>query len=161
MKIPVDKLTTENLAKFAVWRFIDSDTPDETYVTPVRQLPVERLDGCIIGAPIHLANRTELMGLLGNLDVTSSRLTEHFLVLSVFRSDGAIFHLARYHDFDAASRGPAALAAFLGLPLDAVFPITYDVSNIVDVPSDSLRGTITIEPRERLTRREIVALAVP
>jgi hypothetical protein len=158
---PVDSLTAEDFSKSPVWRFTGSDAPDETYVTPVRQLPIRRLAGCIVGGPIHLANRTVLTGFLGNLEPTNPRLTEHFLTLSVFRSDGALFHLARYHDFDAAERGPAALAAFLALPLEAVFPITYDVSRSVAGRPDSICGTITVQPRERLTRPEIIALAVP
>ena len=161
MKRAVQSLTPEDFAKYRVWRFTGSDTPDETYVTPVRQLPVARLTACIIGGPIHLANRTVLTGLLGNLDPSNPRFTEHFLTLSVFRSDGAIFHLARYHDLDATKRGPSALAAFLGYPLDALFPITYDISSVVAGPSTALRGSISAEPRVRLTRSEIIALAVP
>ena len=99
--------------------------------------------------------------MLGNIDPTNPRLTEHFLTVSVFRSDGALFHLARYHDLDAIERGPAALAAFLGLSLKAVFPLSYDVSAIVTGLPEVVRGTITSEPRERLTRAEVIALAVP
>ena len=161
MKRPVDSLIAEDFAKSPVWRFTNSDSPEETHVTPVRRLPVERAAGCIVGCHIRLTNGTVLTGFLGNLDTTNARLTEHFLTLSVFRSDDVIFHLARYHDFDATERGPTALAAFLGLPLEAVFPITYDVSSSVIGPPDVVRGVITAEPRERLTRAEVVALAVP
>ena len=161
MTRPVDSLTKEDFAESPVWRFTGSDTPDETHVKPVRRLPVRRLGACIVGVPIHLADGTALTGIIGNFDPTNPRLTEHFLTLSVFRGDGRLFHLARYHDFDAAERGPAALAEFVGLPLDAVFPISYDLSGIVVGSSDVLRGTIAAEPRERLTRAEVIALAVP
>ena len=157
---PVDSLTAADFNMFPVWRFTDSDTPDETYMTPVRRLPARRLDGCILATPIRLANGTVLTGVLGNLDPASPRLNQHFLELSVFRSDGEQFYLARYHDFDAVERGPAALAAFLGLPLDAVFPIAYDVSSVVAGPPESLCCTITAEPRERLSRAELIALAI-
>ena len=161
MKRRVDNLTVEDFARFPIWRFTDDDTPDETYVSPVRQLPVSQVTGCIVGVPIRLANGTVLAGALGNFDPAQSRRAQHFLTLSVFRSDGAQFHLARYHDFDAAERGPTALASFLGLSVDAIFPISYDVTSVVAGPSDSLRGLITAEPRERLTRSELIALAVP
>jgi len=160
MKRRVDSLTPEDIARFPVWRFTDDDTPDETYVSPVQPVPVSQVTGCIVGVPIRLANGTILPGVLGNLDPAQPRLTEHFLTLSVFRSDGAQFHLARYHDFDVAERGPSALASFLGLPIDEVFPITYDASSILAGPTDSLRGSIPVEPQERLTRSEIIALAV-
>jgi hypothetical protein len=119
------------------------------------------VNGCIVGCHIYLANQTLLTGFLGNLDTTNTRFTEHFLTLSVFRSDGAVFHLARYHDFDAIKRSPTTLATFLGLPLEAVFPITYDVSSSVIGPPDVVRGVVTAEPRTRLTRAEVIALAVP
>jgi hypothetical protein len=161
MKKRADHLTAEDFLKHPVWRFTGSDTPDETYLRPVRQLPAKQLGGCIIGSRMLLANRTAVTGCLGNLNPANSRATEHFLTLCVFRSDGARFHLARYHDVDAARRSPTALAAFLGLPLELVFPIAYDVSKLVAGPLESLRGTINVEPRERLTRPELIKLAVP
>ena len=161
MTRPVDSLTEMDYAESPVWRFTGSDTPDETHVKPVRRLPVRRLGGCLVGIPIHLANGTVLTGVIGNFDPDTPRLTEHFLTLSVFRPDGVLFHLARYHDYDAAKQGPAKLAKFLSLPVDAVFPISYDLSGIVAGSPDVLRGTVSAEPRERLTRAEIIALAVP
>ncbi len=161
MKRPVDSLTRKDFIEFPVWRFTGSDTPDETYVKPVRRLPVRDLASCIVGVPIRLANRTMLTGIIGNFDPATPRLTEHFLTLSVFRPDGLLFDMARYHDDDAATRGAAAMAEFLGLSLDAVFPISYDLSGIVAGSTDVLRGAVTAEPRERLTRAEIIALAVP
>jgi len=161
VKRPVDSLTAEDFGKFPVWQFVAADTPDETYVKPVRQLPTKQLDGCIVGCQLRLANGTKLPGFLGNLDVTNSRLTQHFLTLSAFGPSGTVFHLARYHDIDSIKHGPAAFAAFLGLPLQAVFPITYDVSDNVVGPANLIRGLITPEPQERLSRAEIIALAVP
>jgi hypothetical protein len=161
MTRPIDSLTKEDFAESPVWRFTGSDTPDETHVKPVRRLPVSRLAGCIVGIPIRLANGTVLTGIIGNFDPTIPRLTEHFLTLSVFRPDGSLFHMARYHDYDAAERGAAMLAEFLDLPLNAVFPISYDLSGMVVGSPDVLRGAITAQPRERLTREQIIALAVP
>ncbi|MBL8866867.1 MAG: hypothetical protein JNK93_15025 [Planctomycetia bacterium] len=161
MKRDIESLTSKDFAEFPIWRFTNSDRPRETYVTPVRRLPAKNLSGCIVGCPLRLANGAVVPGNLGNLDPANVRLTEQFLTVSVFRSDGAIFHLARYHDFDATERGPAALAAFLGLSLKAVFPITYDVSAIVTGLPEVVRGTIPAEPHVRLTRAEIIALAVP
>jgi hypothetical protein len=161
MTRPVDRLTKEDFAESPVWRFTGSDTPGETHVEPVKRLPVRSLAACVVGVPIRLADGTVLTGMIGNFDPANPRLTEHFLTLSVFRPDGSLFHMARYHDYGAADRGSAGLAEFLGLPLVAVFPISYDLSGIVIGSPDLLRGTITAEPRERLTRAQIIALAVP
>jgi hypothetical protein len=160
MKRPSGKLTAQDFAKFPVWRFTSDDTPDETYVSPVRKLPVKRVDGCIIGCKVHLANGTALQGVVANLNLTDPRCNEHFLALSVFGEDGDRFRLARYHDVDFARRGPDALAAFLRLPISAVFPITYDVSDVVSGRHAVLRGVINAEPNERLTRKEIISLAL-
>ena len=69
--------------------------------------------------------------------------------------------MARYHDFDADERGPLVLAAFLELPVEAVFPITYDISRSCIGDAGALIDTIDSQPRERLTRAQIIALAVP
>src|SRR5678815_4333732 len=98
MTRPVETLTKEDFAEFPVWRFTGSDTPDETHVKPVRRLPVRNSSACILGVPIRLADGTVLTGIIGNFEPTTPRLTEHFLTLSVFRSDGSLFHMARYHD---------------------------------------------------------------
>jgi hypothetical protein len=157
---PIASLTAGDFTKFPVWRFTDSDTPDETYVTPVRDLPVRNLSGCVVGTPIRLANGTDVVGILSNLDPQDPRATENFLTLSVFREDHALFHLARYHDFDASQHGPSALAAFLGLELNAVFPISYDVSQAVSGIPTVVCGVINAEPSERLSEDELMTLAV-
>lgn len=157
----IESLTREDYVKSPVWQFTKSRAQHEMHVRPVRRLPVSRLGDCVAGIPVHLANGTELLGVIGHFDPVNPRLNEHFLSLSLFRSDGRLFHLARYHDFDAVERGPAQLAAFLSLPVEVVFPISYDLSGIVAGSPETLRGRIAAEPRERLTRAEVIALAVP
>src|SRR5262249_59029714 len=88
------------------------------------------------------------------------RLTTHFLTLSVER-DGRWFHVARYHDFDYEERAPEKLAAFLGLAVNEVFPITYDLRPYANGDPRALHGMIPEAPAEKLTRAEIIALAVP
>lgn len=157
----VDSLTREDFIASPVWRFTHSRSSTVVEVAPVRRLPVKQATGYVVGCSLRLANRTVLSGFLGNLDTSNVRLTQHVLTVSVFREDGAVFHLARYHDFDATERGPLALASFLGLPLEAVFPIEYDVGKAIAGPAEILRGAIPAEPKERLSRAEVIALAVP
>jgi hypothetical protein len=157
----VDTLTAQDFAEYPVWRYTDTDEPDETYLSPVREWPVETVDNCLVGCAVRLASGCELQGFVRSLDLTSPHHNAHFLALSVFRSDGAVFHLARYHDLDAHEHGPASLADFLGLPLAAVFPISFDASHAVAAHAELARGSITAEPAQRLTRAELIALAVP
>jgi hypothetical protein len=79
------------------------------------------------------------------------------LALSIERG-GEWFHLARYHDIRSAVEGPEALARFLGLDVDDVFPISVDVRRYVRGDPAALTATVLKEPRERLTREERWAL---
>jgi hypothetical protein len=158
---PVEQLTVDDLKAFPVWQYTNADEDiGETVVRPVKRLPVTALNGRVVGAQVTLANGSRRWALLGNVDPNNPRLTQHFLTLSVF-DQGRWFTMARYHDFDADERGPEAVAAFLGLPTDAVFPISYDVRPYCRGEARALAGTIEKEPRERLTRAQIIALAVP
>jgi hypothetical protein len=72
--------------------------------------------------------------------------THHFLTLSMFVRD-EWFHLARYHDFDHDKRGQAMLAEALGMAIDEVFPIRYDIGKWVSgVGADTVRGTVHAVP---------------
>lgn len=157
---PVDSLRAEDLRAFPVWQYTGREGADETYVRPVKRIPVNSLTGKVVGTRVWLANGEYVWALIGNVDAKNPRLTEHFLTISVER-DGKWFGLARYHDFDFTERGPDALARFLGLPVDTVFPLTYDITKVAKGEAAALQGQILKEPRERLSRSEIIAMAVP
>ena len=131
----------------------------EILVVPARP-PVATLQNRLVAARVRLVNGDYVWALIGNVDPDSARITEHFLTLSIER-EGRWFRLARYHDFDCAERGPEALSRFLDLPVSAVFPIEYDIRRFVKTWSPALAGAVLAEPRERLTRAELIALAVP
>jgi hypothetical protein len=157
----VEELTGDDLQAFPVWEYTNShEEIGETIVRPVKTTPVKSLTGRVVGTQVRLANGIAMWALLGNVEGTNPRLTQHFLTLSVF-ADGRWFTMARYFDFDSDVRGPRALSAFLRLPIDAVFPISYDIGGYCVGQRAALVGTIETEPRERLTRAEIIALAVP
>jgi hypothetical protein len=118
------------------------------------------MTGKIVGMQVHLRNGSKVWAILGNLDLENERLTKHFLTLSVLRG-GAWFTMARYHDFDSEKRGPLTLSDFLGLTIEEVFPVSYDISDYYTGSPRVLVGVIEKEPIERLSRAEIIALAVP
>jgi hypothetical protein len=149
----VEKLTVADLEAFPVWEYTNTDGPlGETAVQPVKKIPVENLDGRLVGSQIRLANGSDVWALICNVDSKNPWATQHVLTLSVFNK-GTSFDMARYHDYDGNERGPQALANFLGLPVEEVFPIAYDLSRF------SL-GTIPKEPPEKLTRAQIISLAL-
>jgi hypothetical protein len=157
---PVDALTPTDLARAPVWEFVDDDSkPDETYVHPVSELPVDSLDGRVAATEVTLRNGRRLLALLGDVDLARPRHTRHFLTLSLY-VDNAWVSLARYHDVDAVERGPAAVARRLEMQLSEVFPIEYDLSQVAIGDPQAVRGVVSAEPSERLSRAELISLAV-
>jgi hypothetical protein len=156
----ISSLRVSDLEKYAVWRFANGDETDDTAIRPVKGLPVSTLTGRFVGTRVRLASGDCLWGIVGNLDARNAEMNEHFVTISIERK-GRWFHLARYHDADYAERGPQALAGFLGLAVDDIFPISYDVRRFVKGNTAGLKGSISKEPRVRLTRAQIIAMAVP
>jgi hypothetical protein len=157
----LSQIEPEELLSIGVWRFTRCTSGDDTAVVPVRTIPVRSLKGQIAVTHISLANGRRVVGAIGNLDLERPELNEHFLTLSVFDQNGRVIHLARYHDLDVVENGPAALAVFQGLRVEDVFPIAFDLSHLVSVAPASAVGQIRDEPSKRLSRAEVIALAVP
>jgi hypothetical protein len=156
---PVESLTPTDLTTHSVWEFVSDDEPDETYIRPVATLPTDSLHNRIVGIEAELANGSLVWALLGNFVVNDIRQTRHFLTVSVLVRDGW-FRLARYHDFDHEEQGPAKLAQAMGLAVDEIFPIQYDIGKWVSgAATDVARGTVDAVPLERLSRAELIKLA--
>lgn len=153
----IDTLTEADLQKHPVWRFKGGR---DQFIEPVAKLPCKTLVGRVVGAKVSLSDATTFWALIGNVDPERPEFSEHFLTLSVL-NHGAWFHLARYHDFDYSERGPVQLAAFLEKSPNNVFPISYDLRAVYVGESAALQGVVEMEPSERLTREEIIAMAVP
>jgi hypothetical protein len=156
----VEDLTVNDLKEFPVWQYINVDKKGETAVRPIKKIPVRSLNGRLVGTQIELANGAIAWATIENVDIQNAQLTSHFLTLSVFNA-GRSFTLARYHDISYREEGPEALAAFLGLNISDVFPISYNLSQYCIGDSVALIGTIDQDPKVKLTRAQIIALAVP
>lgn len=158
----LEKMSVEELARHPVWRMVFDDDldDDQVFVTPVERLPVRTLSNKLVVTNVVLSNGESRLAMLGNIDPENARKTRHFLMASLY-DQGRWFHLARYHDSNVSTSGPHALAAFLRLPMKAVFPISYDIRAFVRGDPEALAGTIPAEPEERLSRERIIALAVP
>jgi hypothetical protein len=154
---PAESLMVADFKTHPAWEFLNDDEIGETMARPVEKLTVETLDDRIVGTQVRLANGSEVRGLFGNFNVTHPRATQHFLALSIERG-GKWFHLARYHDVDFATRAPEALARFLGLGVDDVFPISVNARRYVRGDPAALTAIVLKEPQERLTREEIRVL---
>ena len=131
----------------------------ETSVRPITRVPVRTMTQRLVGAQVTLANRQLAWARVSNVSEHDARSTEHFITLSLEHA-GEWFHLARYHDVDYAERGPEALAHFLGLRVDELFPISYDLRPYVVGNDAALVGRVLKEPRERLAKAELIAMAI-
>lgn len=157
---PVSELDVRDLADSPVWEFVlDDDGGGETAVRSVQQTPVDTLSNRLVGAQVWLHNGMSKWAVLSNLTLRESRRTQHFRTLWI-ENDGEWFEMARYFDVDYERRGPHQLAAFLGLRVDEVFPISYDISHIAVGSPGVLRAEIEARPPERLTEDELIDLAL-
>lgn len=153
---PVSDLGPEDFARFPVWEFdIGKETRpgrDETWVVPVRELPVTSLSNRVVAVTLRFGG-CEALGMLGNIDLHNLRATREFATLSVYFG-GTWFHCPRYFDPGYERGGPQRLAEFLGLPYNEVFPILYDLSGVAVGHPEVVRGRIDAEPEVWLTEDE-------
>jgi hypothetical protein len=154
---PVAALTAKDLARYPVWEYdIGHETlpgRDETWVVPVKSLPVTDLSNRVVSSSLRFRNGQILPGLLGCVSLQDALSTQQFLVLSIWHDSGW-FHLARYFDYDFVERSPAALAGLLALPLEKVFPIAYNISGWARGLAEVVRGEVLAEPEIRLSDQE-------
>ncbi len=157
---PVYRLTPHDLAAFPVWEYADDEEGlpgrDETWMRPVLSLPVSDLTNRVVAVPVALSAGQTLLAAMSNVNLDDPSDHEHFLVIGLYRQDGEKFVLARYHDHERQQQGPQQLADFLGLSMDAVFPIAYDLSSIAVGQPEHLRGTVEAEPRNPQSRRDLM-----
>jgi hypothetical protein len=155
----VESLDVADLSQHPIWRFVSDDSRGETMVVPVKRLPARSLTNKVIGVQVRLANGTDAWALFTNVDPHDARMNQQFLEIAIFRNSER-FWLARYHDVDYDSRGADALAAFLHLPVDDVFPISYDFQPVAVGNANALVGTITKQPVETLSEQERMKMIV-
>ncbi len=160
---PFAALTPDDIRNHPVWEFcndVESKFGDETLVRPVSDIPVSDLGNRVVGTTLQFANGDSVDGVLSNIDLDDHTQTEHFVALTLYRCDGKLFHLARYHDFNIDTHGPNECAAFFSLDITDVFPITYDIGSVTIGVSASIRREIHAQPKRRLDDDELMRMAV-
>jgi hypothetical protein len=156
----VNKLTPSDLSNYPIWQFRNSDEDGELFVSPISNYPVKNTKCKLFGTKVTLANGTIMLALIGNFDISNPELNEHFITLSFYKNK-KWFHLARYHDFDFDENGPSAFSKFANLDIDDIFPIRFDLSNLVKAEKRILTGQLLKEPKRKISRSELIGLAVP
>jgi hypothetical protein len=159
MSARIDEIDPLLLAEAPIWRYFEGGSPTETLAEPTGEKATDQLVFKFIGLRVRLANGDQRWALLFNLSPHDAVNNEHFLTLSI-ENRGRWFPLARYHDADWERMGPPALADFLSLPIEQVFPLEFDASAFVKNATVPLSGRIEAEPRSRLSSRELIDLAI-
>jgi len=150
----VDELTIADLSIHPVWEFV---AWDETAVKPVAAPPLD-LANKLVGLEVSLASGANCWAIVGNVDIHSEPLTNHFMTISFYAN--ARWHLPRYFDADFISGGPASISAKFELTIEQMFPVTIDLRPYVAVRSTVLFRHLNAEPARRLSRAELIDLAV-
>jgi hypothetical protein len=161
LSMVIDRLGVDDISKHPVWEYKNHDAINRSdrRVHPIANLPVKSLDGCLVGVQIRLKNGATRWAVLSNITLTNPKRTKHFLAVWI-ENNGKWFELARYFDVDYKRRGPRQLAAFLGLSVEEVFPMSYDITGIAQGDAATLQGQVEDHPKERLTEDEIIALSL-
>jgi hypothetical protein len=157
----VDELTPEDLEAYPIWEYdLDNESDpkrDETWVRPIKVLPVIDLENKVIGTFMTLNNGMRFPALLGNVDLKSIESTKEFLTVSLWHR-GKWLDLARYFDVDYNERGPSNLAYQLDMTINEVFPMRYDISTQIKGLASVIQGVVEAEPKHRLSNNERMAL---
>ena len=154
----IEDVGVSDLERHPIWRYRE-DADGNAVASPVLHMPVSDLGSCLIGARSELAGGACVWVMLGNVTLNNPVRTEQFLGAR-FERDGEWFELARYFDADYEDRGPVQLSQFLGLSLDEIFPVRYDLSRFVVGHPSVVRGVIEKEPQVRLSQDEIIRLCI-
>ena len=146
----VDSLDEVDFRQYPVWQF---SYEEEMYLFPIQNLPVHSFRNCLVGLDGVLASGVKLFAILTNVDLENVAATSQFLSAQ-FSLDGERIKLARYFDDDWESKGPRALAARLGLKVEDVFPISFDLSPYTEVEVRASKLSIEARPVLRLSEDE-------
>lgn len=159
LKEPED-MRPEDFQAYPVWEFaldMEDEYDSDTMMRPVLDLPVENLRNRVAGTEVRLANGQLVWAMLGSVDNYHALSTSQFIALSAYNDKW--IHLERYFDGMYDTGGPASFAKSLGLKIEEVFPIAYDLRSLCSGDPECLAGTIDREPRQRLSddeRRQVL-----
>jgi hypothetical protein len=142
MTLPVknmEKLTPDDFMAYPVWELaLDLEEVDDLAMRPVPDLPVDDLRNRTVGTQVRLANGTKLWAVLGNIFLSDPQKTKKALVASFYIGGNWIPFSPKTN---ATMYGSGAIARRLGLKVEDVFPVSYDVGRFCVGDKDAMRGT--------------------
>lgn len=156
-KLP-EEMTPEDFEQSPVWEFaLDLEEIDDRLLRPVTELPVDDLGNRVVGTQVRLANGARMWAAIQCLHLDDPYKTRHLMWLSFFVG-GRWIGLVRYHDPGQNMCGPIPVARALGLDVNDVFPVTYDVRHCCTGDPLAVTGVVEADPKDKLTRAQIMDL---
>lgn len=152
-------IEVEDLQASSIWRFIPS-RDGKQWLKSLRLKRTKLTGNHVVACELLTPSRSKLWGLIEGLDPENPLFSFHWRKLYIFLRPGSWYELARYHDFDYSTHGPGGLAKALGRKTEEIFPLTFDVSHLSILASEVFSGTFEANPKNQLTRREIIGLVV-
>lgn len=159
MRMSFPELSASDISKHPIWRFTNNDLVDELEIESVDRRVFRNLDGLIISSNVTFSDGSIHLALFQNVSLTDPEMNDHFLSLTVERN-GKWFPLACYHNPAIEKWGPLQLAAFMGKTVEEIFPIHYDLRDVLNSDSPTLVGIVRAEPLVRLTEDEIISWVI-
>ena len=152
MKTTIDNITWNSFREYPVWEW-DLEVDDDAALFPIQDYPVSYLEGRIIGVPCYLNNGAIINCVLSAIEIGSPHKTDQFLSLTAMVNETKI-QLQRYFDVGASEDPGKVFADNIGIPVDDVFPIKWDVQKYVTKGTRGRSGTITRFPAMRLNEQQ-------
>lgn len=152
-------LTVSDVLDYPIWRFTDENPNDDLEIEPVNNQSFSNLSGLILAAEVQFSDTSRHLALHQNVSLAGQKVNDHFLSLTISRG-ARWFPLARYHDLSIESFGPKHLSQFMDKGIRDVFPIKYDLREVVHSNSERLIGFVHEIPLSPLTNDELISLAL-
>jgi hypothetical protein len=159
MKKCFHDLTVADVTNYPIWRFTNANPDDDHEIETVNEHSFRNLSGLIIASEVEFGDSSKHLALHQNVSLGGQKVNDHFLSLTVNR-DGDWFPLARYHDVSIEKYGPRHLADFMGKAVSDVFPIKYDLREVLNSDSARLVGFVRETPLSPLTDDELISLSL-
>jgi hypothetical protein len=136
---PLEEISFQELLDVGVWEYdLDeedyTDEQDETWLRPTLEVPVDDSFFGVFAVPVRLGNGQQIPAVLHCIDLREPTKDNTAAGLTVEKDE-----IRCCDEFDV-------MAQFLGLSMDDVFPITYDLSAYAIGHSEAVRGVINRPP---------------
>jgi hypothetical protein len=123
----------------------------------VRRLPVRCLGNRVAATTLSLSNGQRLFGTLDNVSLDHPPATRQFIGVSLYVG-GNDLQLQRAQTPTFPCVNAPGIVRALGLRVEDVFPLSYDLTGLAVGHAEVIRGTIPAERPERLSGEDELAL---